>query len=311
MTANLETDLPELPVPPLSAPIASKLYESGPLWGSDEELYLCFGHWTVSFNEAARHLRFGRGSIKLAMSNDTNPNDVQQLIAQVQAGERRALARMLTLVESGQAPNVPTGATQGTLVVGITGSGGAGKSTLVGALAEHLRRTNLKVGMLACDPQSPVTGGALLGDRVRVPLDPSDNGIFFRSLSTRGAAGGISNAVGPAIEWLKVFGCDVVLVETVGVGQDQIAIRPLVDRLVLVVTPASGDEVQWEKAGLIELADIIVVNKSDLPGAERVEAQLLGALSLNPNVQAPPVHRTMATTRQGIAELWQLVTSAG
>jgi LAO/AO transport system kinase len=142
-----------------------------------------------------------------------------------------------------------------------------------------------------------------------VPLDPADNDIYFRSLSTRGATGGISHAVGPAIDWLKVFGCDVILVETVGVGQDQVGVRSLVDRLVLVVTPASGDEVQWEKAGLIELADLIVVNKADLPGAERVEAQLLGALSLSPGVSPPPVLRTIASSGQGIAELWRAIAS--
>lgn len=245
------------------------------------------------------------------MSTTSPGDDLNQLAARIQAGERRALARMLTLVEEGSAPT-PTSQmlpnkTSSPLIVGITGSGGAGKSTLVGTLIELLRKAGLKVGVLACDPQSPVTGGALLGDRVRVPLDPADNDIYFRSLSTRGAAGGVSNAVGPAIEWLKVFGCDVILVETVGVGQDQVGVRPLVDRLVLVVTPAGGDEVQWEKAGLIELADLIVVNKADLPGAERVEAQLLGALSLNPAVNPPPVLRTIASSGQGIETLWKTI----
>ena len=242
------------------------------------------------------------------------PYDTQALAREVLAGERRALARMLTLVEAGKAPSAQeisqagqtTDVHPAPLVVGITGSGGAGKSTLVAALVKRLRLAGLRVGVLACDPQSPVTGGALLGDRVRAALDPADNGVFFRSLSTRGATGGISAAIGPAIEWLKLFGHDVVLVETVGVGQDQVAIRPLVDRLVLVVTPAGGDEVQWEKAGLIELADVIVVNKSDLPGAERVE-RLLGALSLNPAVAPPPVLRAIAAQESGVEKLWQTV----
>jgi LAO/AO transport system kinase len=243
------------------------------------------------------------------------PYDTSALTQEIQSGSRRALARMLTLVESGQAPPVPqVPASAGlpekkTVVVGITGSGGVGKSTLIGALVEHLRTSGQRVGILASDPQSPVTGGALLGDRVRVPLDPADAGLYFRSLSTRGAAGGISAATGPAIEWLKFFGFDVILVETVGVGQDQIAIRPLVDRLMLVVTPASGDEVQWEKAGLIEVVDLIVVNKADLPGAERVASQLLSALSLSPGVNPPPVLRTIAPSRQGIEALWQAVVS--
>lgn len=245
------------------------------------------------------------------MKSQPLPADPEKLIPLVQAGQRRGLAKILTLVEAGTAPEVPQNAPQTALVVGLTGSGGAGKSTLVGALVQFLRQQGKKVGILASDPQSPLTGGALLGDRVRVPLDPADEGIYFRSLSTRGAPGGVSLATQQAIDWLKVFGCDVILVETVGVGQDQVAVRPMVDRLVLIVTPAGGDEVQWEKAGLIELADLIVVNKADIPGADRVEAQLLSALSLNPEVDPPPVLRTIATSGKGVAELWQAVEQSG
>ena len=128
------------------------------------------------------------------------------------------------------------------------------------------------MAVLACDPQSPVTGGALLGDRIRVRFEPADEGVYFRSLSTRGAAGGISAATKAARDWLVEFGFDVILIETVGVGQDQVAkmSASIVDTLVLLVTPNTGDEVQWEKAGVIEVADLVVVNKSDLPGADRV-----------------------------------------
>jgi LAO/AO transport system kinase len=191
--------------------------------------------------------------------------------------------------------------------VGITGSGGAGKSTLVGCLVAHLRSLGLRVAVLASDPQSPVTGGALLGDRIRVRIEPDDEGIYFRSLSTRGAAGGISAAVEPAIAWLKAFGFDAILIETVGVGQDQVAVRSVVDVLVLLVTPHTGDEVQWEKAGLIEVADLIAINKSDLPGADRVRQQLTSALSLVPGAPEVPVVNITAATGQGVAELWQKI----
>ena len=231
------------------------------------------------------------------------------LAARFARRERRALAEIISLVEADQAP-APSAAFPSftprpspSQVVGITGSGGAGKSTLVAASIVHLRSQGRTVAVLACDPNSPLTGGALLGDRVRVRFDPADEGVFFRSMSTRGAQGGVSAAVGPAIEWLKAFGFDVILVETVGVGQDQIGVRPLVDVLVLLVTPNSGDEVQWEKAGLVEVADLVVVNKADLPGADRARQQLLSALSLGAKRPAP-ILTTVAASGQGVAELW-------
>jgi LAO/AO transport system kinase len=151
--------------------------------------------------------------------------DIAEILNRFQRRDRRALAEILSRVENGEslpspvkaasAPNKPA------RVVGITGSGGAGKSTLVGALVEHVRSLGLTVGVLACDPQSPVTGGALLGDRIRVRFDPSDEGVYFRSMSTRGAAGGISAATGAARDWLQAFGFDLILIETVGVGQDR------------------------------------------------------------------------------------------
>ncbi|MES1213324.1 MAG: GTP-binding protein [Singulisphaera sp.] len=223
--------------------------------------------------------------------------------------DRRALAELLTLVELGHAPAPAANAPQHARVVGLTGSGGAGKSTLVGALVGHLRSQGLTVAVLACDPQSPVTGGALLGDRIRVRFEPADEGVYFRSMSTRGAAGGISAATRAARDWLAAFGFDVILIETVGVGQDQIAARSVVDTLVLLVTPNTGDEVQWEKAGLIEVADLVVVNKSDLPGADRVAHQLQSALSLAPQSKKVPVLNVTAATGQGVPELWQAIVA--
>ena len=239
--------------------------------------------------------------------------DSQQLLDRFVQRDRRALARILTLVERGQAPELEklsekNSSERPPIVVGIAGSGGAGKSTLIGKLLGHLRGRDLSVAVLACDPGSPVSGGALLGDRIRVEFDPADDGIYFRSFSTRGATGGISAAVGPAIRWIAAFGFDVILIETVGIGQDQTAIHPLVDRLVLIVTPATGDEIQWDKAGVIELADVIAVNKADLPGADRVAADLTSSLSLVPGSQPPPIVLVTAASGAGIAELWQAIS---
>lgn len=228
------------------------------------------------------------------------------LLERFASGQRRALAEILSKVENGTAPEPPK-TDHSCRVVGITGSGGAGKSTLVGALIKYLRSQGLKVAVLASDPQSPLSGGALLGDRIRVEFDPADDGVFFRSLSTRGALGGLSDAIQPSLPWLAAFGFDVVLVETVGVGQDQAAVRKVVDTLVLLVTPNTGDEVQWEKAGLIEVADLVVVNKSDLPGAGRVRQQLTSSLTLVPTAKPVPILPVTALKNEGIAELWQAI----
>jgi LAO/AO transport system kinase len=263
------------------------------------------------------------------------PQDDALLLDRFRQRDRRALAQVLSRVESGKEPawsedspsdrpaepHPPSGdhATHGaasyapaeTRVVGITGSGGAGKSTLIGALIQHLRQQGLTVAVLACDPQSPLSGGALLGDRIRVEFPPDDEGVYFRSLSTRGAQGGVSAAIGAAIPWLRRFGFDVVLVETVGVGQDQIAVREFVDTLLLLITPNTGDEVQWEKAGVIEVADAIVVNKSDLPGADRVRQQLTSTLNLLPGSREVPVLATVAAKGQGVPQLWEAIQRTG
>ena len=237
-------------------------------------------------------------------------DDVPALLEAFRRGERRALARLISLVENGEAPPLPAESAaeeRHMLEVGITGSGGAGKSTLIAALCAYLRKLGKRVAVLASDPRSPRSGGALLGDRVRMQFDPTDEGLYFRSLSTRGATGGISAAVENLLPWLSAFGFDVALVETVGVGQDQAAVRDCVDVLVLLVTPHTGDEIQWEKAGVIELADIVAVNKSDLPGADRVRQQLRQALMLSPDTADVPILPVVASTAAGVTELWQAI----
>jgi LAO/AO transport system kinase len=229
-----------------------------------------------------------------------------ELLQRFRRRERRALAEIVTQLEKATLPPPPPRNSGRAHVVGFAGSGGAGKSTLIAASIEHLRRQQRTVAVLACDPQSPLTGGALLGDRVRVRFDASDEGVYFRSLSTRGAMGGISAAVGPAVRWLNAFGFEVVIAETVGVGQDQVAVRSVVDTLVLLVTPNAGDDVQWEKAGLLELADLVVVNKADLPGADRVRQQLVAALSLG-GTKPVRVLAISAVSGQGVDELWQAI----
>ena len=236
--------------------------------------------------------------------------DVSELLDQFDRGDRQALARVLSLVEQGQSLPAREAKSDDVRVIGITGSAGAGKSTLLGALIAHLRQQKIRVAALACDPQSPKTGGALLGDRIRVRFDADDDGVYFRSLSTRGSPGGIAACTGSAIAWLKAFGFDVILVETVGAGQDQIAVREVVDTLALMVTPGAGDEIQWEKAGVIELADLVIVNKSDMPGADLVRQQVLHALSLGPESSLVPVLPVCALKGEGVADLWTALQTA-
>src|SRR6185436_3500467 len=161
------------------------------------------------------------------------------------------------------------------LVVAVTGSAGVGKSSLVGRLLEAVRAGGQSVAVLACDPQSPLSGGALLGDRFRMPARPDDDGVFIRSLAAAGGQGALAAHLEALVRLLEVYGFGVVLIETVGAGQGDTAVRSLVDVLVLLLQPETGDDLQWEKAGLFEVADILVIHKADLPGADRVEAQVL------------------------------------
>jgi LAO/AO transport system ATPase len=224
--------------------------------------------------------------------------------------DRRALARLLSLVARGDhvgdilAALGP--AARQVRVVAVTGGGGVGKSTLVGKLIEQARARGQTIAVLACDPQSPLSGGALLGDRFRMPVREGDDGVFIRSLATAGGRGAVAEHLDAMVRVLGAFGFDMVLIETVGAGQGDTAVRDLADVVVLLLQPETGDDLQWEKAGVLEVADVIVIHKADLPGAERAEAQVRAMLALSGR-EAPPVLRVSAKTGAGIKQLWDTV----
>jgi len=229
---------------------------------------------------------------------------------QIRAGEARAVSRAITAIEN-HAPDSEallkilfphTGAAY---LSGITGAPGTGKSTLVDRLAAHYRKVQQKVGVIAVDPTSPYSGGAILGDRIRMQSHAGDAGIFIRSMATRGFLGGLSRATAEVALVLDAAGKKQILIETVGVGQDEIDIVRLADCVVVVLVPGLGDDIQSMKAGLMEIADIFVLNKADREGADRLEEQLHAMLSLVMPRDGwhPPVIRTVATENSGIDAL--------
>ena len=234
------------------------------------------------------------------------------LLDRFRQGDRLALARLLSLAARGESlPEIA--AALGTpakpaRVVAITGPGGVGKSTLVGKLIEHVRSLGLTVAVLACDPQSPLSGGALLGDRFRMPSRPDDAGVFIRSLAAVSGRGAIAEHLTLMVRLLEAFGFDVVLIETVGAGQGDTAVRELADVVVLLLQPETGDDLQWEKAGVLEVADIVVIHKADLPGAEQALAQMRTALDLS-GTSNVPVLRVSARTGEGMDALWQAIAA--
>ncbi|MBI4496825.1 MAG: methylmalonyl Co-A mutase-associated GTPase MeaB [Chloroflexi bacterium] len=231
------------------------------------------------------------------------------MVAGVLAGNRRSLTRLLTLVENNdpraraalRALHPQTGKAH---IVGITGPAGSGKSTLVHLLAREYRRRGKTVGIVAVDPSSPFTRGAILGDRVRMQDLTGDPGIFVRSMATRGAMGGLAEATVEMVHVLDAFGKDVVLIETVGTGQDEVDIVRTAQTVVVVSIPGSGDDIQALKAGILEIADLFVVNKADRDGADAVVADLRAMLHLQPPRDwKTPILKTIATRNEGITEL--------
>jgi LAO/AO transport system kinase len=221
------------------------------------------------------------------------------------SGDRRALARAATLVEDRKAGALLSELEEHTgraLVVGVTGAPGAGKSTLVDQLTAALRAQGKRVAIVAVDPSSPFTGGAILGDRVRMMRHHGDEDVFIRSMATRGSMGGLAAATADMTRLLDAAGFDVVIVETVGVGQDEVEIARLAQVTVVVLMPGMGDDVQMIKSGLLEIADIFVINKADHPGADRLERELHHA------DYTVPVLRTVASEGQGIGELADAIT---
>jgi len=234
---------------------------------------------------------------------------LEALLAAVCRGEPRAIGQAISLVEDNE-PEADElmkriySCRQEAVVVGITGAPGTGKSTLVDQLVEKFREEKIPVGVIAVDPSSPFTGGAILGDRIRMMRHSSDEGVFIRSMATRGYLGGLAKATGEAIAILEAAGKKYIFVETVGVGQDEVDIVRHADLVAVVLTPQAGDEIQAFKAGVMEIGDLFVLNKADLPEAERAERQLRSMLELAGSVDSlPPIVKTVAAKGEGIDQL--------
>jgi LAO/AO transport system kinase len=242
-------------------------------------------------------------------------SDPVELFAAALESDRGAVARLLSLIERGGEPGRVVGRlayprSGAAYTVGLTGAPGAGKSTLTSALIGHLRSRDIEVAVLAIDPSSPFTGGAILGDRVRMQDHATDPGVFIRSMATRGHLGGLALATPEAVRLLDAIGRRWILVETVGVGQVEVEIAGKADTTVVVLNPGWGDSVQANKAGLMEIADVFVINKADRKGVEETRRdveQMLDLSDLPHDAWRPPIVATVGSTGQGVPELWDAV----
>lgn len=239
--------------------------------------------------------------------------DSHELVDRLLAGDRRAVARLLTRVEDGSEAGLRevvgllhphTGDAQ---LVGVTGSPGVGKSTITSALVTQWRRRGLRVAVVAVDPSSPFTGGALLGDRVRMQDHAVDDGVFVRSMANRGRLGGLSWATPQALLVLDAAGFEVIVVETVGVGQAEVEVASVADTTVVALAPGMGDAIQAAKAGILEIADVFCVNKADRPGTERTVRELKEMQKLGHSQWVAPIVKTVAPTGEGIADLVEAI----
>lgn len=241
----------------------------------------------------------------------TDPGTVGALVKRARDGDPRAVAKLITLVESNHEslPELAAAlapATGTAQVIGLTGAPGVGKSTVTAELVRALRATHDRIGVLAVDPSSPFTGGAILGDRVRMQDHATDPGVYIRSMSSRGHLGGLAAATPQAVRVLEGAGCQVILVETVGVGQAEVAVASLADTTLVLLAPGLGDAIQAAKAGILEIADIFVVNKADRDGADATYHDIQGMIGLAPREAGqwrPRVVRSVATAAAGIDEI--------
>ena len=236
--------------------------------------------------------------------------NITELVTSMLAGAKTSLANLITLVEEGS-PRVPeimelvSPHLRKAYRIGITGATGVGKSTLIDKLTAIIRSKGLSAGIIAVDPSSAITGGAVLGDRIRMQQHYLDDSVFIRSMATRGSYGGLSKAVSDTVALLDASGKDIIMVETTGVGQTEVSITEIADTVVVILVPGFGDSIQLMKAGLLEIADILVINKSDREGAENLAIELRGTSRLSPGKVEPPIIMSQATNNTGIEELYQ------
>ena len=252
----------------------------------------------------------------LPATESVDRRSLTNFVERVRSGDVRALARAITAIEndSAQASQLMKALfphSGKATVIGLTGSPGAGKSTLVDQLAREYRKQEKTIGIIAVDPTSPYTGGAILGDRIRMQAHHADTGIYIRSMATRGFLGGLAPATADVATLLDAAGKEIVFVETVGVGQDEIDIVRLADVTVVILVPGMGDDIQTIKAGIMEIADIFIINKSDREGAERVEREIraMQTLAIRRDDWTPPIVKTVASDGTGVPELVKAIAS--